>query len=511
MLLSRLVETSKQVAQTRARSTKISLLAEALAELDPQEIRIGTAYLTGELPQGKIGVGYAKVSELSSTTPAQAPSLQVSEVDHRLNEVKNLGGAGSARAKSQNLRQLFSLATPNEQRFLTLLLVGELRQGAQQGLIADAVARAAHVSSNSVRRALMVSGSITKTAEAALLKGESGLDQMRLNLFTPLLPMLAQTTDSSAEALSGKRALRAEFKLDGARVQVHKQGELVRVYSRKLNDVTHAVPELVELARSLPAQSLILDGETIALRPDGRPQPFQTTMRRFGRRLDVEALAKRLPLSSFFFDCLHADGQDLLELTEQQRGQKLAELAPPDTLIPHTLVRSEADIHAFLEQSLSRGHEGLMLKDPEAPYEAGRRGAGWLKLKPVHTLDLVVLAVEWGSGRRKGWLSNLHLGARDPAGGFVMLGKTFKGMTDELLRWQTDKLSQLSVGSEGHVVHVRPELVVEVAFDGLQKSPQYPGGLALRFARVRRYRTDKTAAQADTIELCRQLYEQQNA
>lgn len=510
MLLRELSDVSQEVSTTSSRSAKIGLLATALSRLSPAEIAIATAYLAGELPQGRIGVGYASLKALSGSNAAVEARLELVEVDRRLTEVLEASGAGSERRRRQGLFELFALATAPEQAFLTRLLLGELRQGARQGLIGEAIARAARVPPALVRRALMVSGSLTGTARAALLEGDAGLASMRLSLFTPMLPMLAQTAANSKEALKGRTALQAQFKLDGARVQVHKQAQLVRVYTRKLNEVTEAVPELVELVRALPAHSLILDGEAIALGADGRPAPFQTTMRRFGRKKNVAQWIEELPLKCRFFDCLHADGQDLLDVAEKQRGEILASVVPGETLVPERLVSAPEEIDAFLQQSLDSGHEGLMLKDPEAPYEAGRRGAGWLKLKPVHTLDLVVLAVEWGSGRRRGWLSNLHLGARDEQGGFVMLGKTFKGMTDELLRWQTAKLGELEIETDGQVVHVRPELVVEVAFDGLQKSSQYPGGLALRFARVKRYRLDKVAAQADTIERVRRLYRQQN-
>jgi DNA ligase-1 len=353
----------------------------------------------------------------------------------------------------------------------------------------------------------MLAGELPEVARAVLTEGRSGLARFHLQLFRPLQPMLASPAADLSEALDRLGEAALELKLDGARVQVHKAGDDVRVYSRRGNDVTLAVPELVETVQALPARQLLLDGETIALRPDGSPLPFQATMRRFGRKLDVDRLRGELPLTSFFFDILHLDGQDLIDRPAGERFAAMAE-AMPDLTVPRLVTADSDEADAFFAQALAQGHEGIMAKATDGPYEAGRRGFSWLKIKPAHTLDLVVLAAEWGHGRRQGWLSNLHLGARDPDnGGFVMLGKTFKGMTDERLAWQTKRLQELALGTDSWTVHVRPELVVEVAFSDVQESPQYPGGMALRFARVKRYREDKTAAEADTIGAVRKIFE----
>jgi DNA ligase-1 len=467
------------------------------------------AWLAGELPQGRIGVGWAALREaLAGAGRAEAaPALTLGELDAALTRLAGLRGRGSAAERARALRELLARCSEAEREFLAPLLLGELRQGALEGVMVEAIARAAGVPAAEVRRASMLAGSLAAVARAALERGPAGLASFRLQLFRPLQPMLAQTAQDPAGALrslGGRAAF--EWKLDGARVQVHREGDDVRVFTRGLIDATGRVPELVEAVRALPARALVLDGEAIALRRDGRPEPFQVTMRRFGRRLDVEALRAGLPLRGFYFDCLHLDGEDLLDRPAEERWRALAELLPEAARVPSLVAASEDEARAFLAEALASGHEGVMAKALAAPYEAGRRGAAWLKLKPAHSLDLVVLAVEWGSGRRRGLLSNLHLGARDPAsGGFVMLGKTFKGMTDEMLAWQTERLSALAVAREGHVVQVRPELVVEVAFDGVQASSQYPGGLALRFARVRRYRPDKRAEEADTIEAVRAL------
>jgi DNA ligase-1 len=337
-------------------------------------------------------------------------------------------------------------------------------------------------------------------------RGAPGLDQFRLELFRPLLPMLAQSASSVDEALGALESPRIETKLDGARIQLHKRGDEVRIFTRNLHEVSARIPEIVEAARSYAADSLVLDGEVLALAPDGRPEPFQVSMRRFGAKLDTERLRAELPLRAFFFDLLHLSGADFIDRPLSLRAEALAAIVPLDERVPSLAVSSAAEAASFLDAALAAGHEGVLVKASQAPYEAGRRGAGWVKVKPVHTLDLVVLAAEWGSGRRRGFLSNLHLGARgSEPGTFVMLGKTFKGMTDAMLAYQTEALQKLELGREGHVVHVRPELVVEVAFDGVQQSREYPGGVALRFARVRRYRTDKSATEADGIERVRSL------
>jgi DNA ligase-1 len=345
-------------------------------------------------------------------------------------------------------------------------------------------------------------------ASAVLLHGEAGLSGFSLKLLRPVKPMLAQPAEAIADALGRMDAAAFEFKLDGARVQVHKAGDEVRVFTRRLNDVTAAVPEIVELAKALPAEAIILDGEALALRADGKPHPFQVTMRRFGRKLDVEGMRRELPLASFFFDCLYCDGEALIDRGGGDRFTVLSRCLPEGIVIPRITTADQSEAEAFLEQALERGHEGVMAKALDATYEAGARGASWLKVKRTHTLDLVVLAAEWGHGRRRGWLSNLHLGARDPAtGGFVMLGKTFKGMTDDTLEWQTGRLQEIEVSRDRYTVYVLPDLVVEVAFSDVQESPQYPGGLALRFARLKRYRPDKRPEQADTIDMVRGIHQ----
>jgi DNA ligase-1 len=428
-------------------------------------------------------------------------------VDAALGAIASSAGAGSADRKRRLLGELLARATAGEQRFLGGLIMGELRQGALEGLVTDAVARAASLPTDRVRRAVMLAGDLPAVAAAALSQGEAGLARFSVQLFRPVLPMLSDTAVDEDAALAALGQAALEYKLDGARVQVHKSGEEVRVFSRRLNDVTVAVPELVEAVRVLPARELILDGETVALRPDGRPHPFQVTMRRFGRRLDVDRLRAELPLSSLFFDVLFLDGSPLLDEPLVRRVSVLAGVLSSDLIIPRCVTASPDAAREFMRRALALGHEGIMAKSLAAPYEAGRRGSHWLKLKPAVTLDLVVLAAEWGHGRRRGWLSNLHLGARDPeAGGFIMLGKTFKGLTDTMLAWQTERLLALEIGRDAYTVHVRPELVVEVAFNDVQASPHYPGGLALRFARVKRHRTDKSAADADTIAAVRAIH-----
>ena len=464
------------------------------------------AYLCGETPHGKLGLGYATLRDARSAARHGDP-LTLAEVDAALARLRATSGKGSAGARTAQLEALFSRASDDERDFLRRLIVGELRQGALEGVMLDAIAAAADLPAGDVRRATMLAGGLAAVANAALTEGATGLARFAIRLMRPVQPMLATPADDLAGALAtlGRAAL--EWKVDGARVQVHKDGDEVRVFTRSLNDVSAAVPEVVEAVRALPARQLILDGETIALAPTGAPRPFQVTMRRFGRKLEVERLRAELPLAVFFFDCLRCDGEDLVARPARERFAALAGALPPGLAIPRIVTSDVAEGEAFLAGALAAGHEGVMAKALDAPYEAGRRGAGWLKIKRAHTLDLVVLAAEWGSGRREGWLSNLHLGARDPAsGGFVMLGKTFKGLTDATLEWQTAEFLARESGRDGHIVHVRPELVVEIAFNDLQASPHYPGGLALRFARLKRYRPDKTAAEADTIDTVRALY-----
>jgi DNA ligase-1 len=504
MQLARLVHASREVGATRSRRQKVALLSACLSALAPEEIEIGVSFLSGELRQGRIGVGYAGLHALSAPAAAD-PSLELREVDATFERIASLRGAGSGGERERQLLGLFARASAEEQDFLRRLLVGELRQGALEGVMLDAIAEACAVPAAAVRRAVMLSAQPGAVARAARERGGAGLEQFKLELFRPLQPMLAQSASDVRDALARLSHAAFEWKLDGARVQVHRAGEDVRVFTRTGNDVTAAVPEVVLAARALPARTLVLDGEAIALEPGGRPRSFQTTMKRFGRKLDVERMRAELPLSCFFFDLLHLDGQDLIDVPASERARAFEQLVPAAMRVERATIEDAGAAEAFLARALAAGHEGLVAKSLDASYEAGRRGAGWLKIKSAHTLDLVVLAVEWGSGRRKGWLSNLHLGARAANGEFVMLGKTFKGMTDEMLAWQTAQLLALETSRDAYTVYVRPELVVEIAFDGLQESPHYPGGLALRFARVKGYRPDKPASEADTIETVRAL------
>ena len=474
----------------------------------PKLVAVVVSWLSGELPQRQIGVGWAALRSLPPA--ATEPSLTVLDVDARFSEIGTVAGKGSQARRAELVTGLFSQATDAEQMFLRRLLGGELRQGALLGVMADAVAKAADVPAAAVRRAAMLGGALPAVAAAALTAGEAALEQFTLKVGQPVGPMLAQTASGVAEALErlGGTAV-FEAKLDGARVQIHRAGDEVSIYTRSLDDVTARLPEVVEATLALPVTDLIADAEAIALRPDNRPHRFQVTASRFGRSVDITAAREAQPLSVFVFDLLHLDGTDLLDLPTSER------LAAMDAIVPAVhrvdrLITDDADAaQGFLDATLAAGHEGVMAKSLTAPYEAGRRGAGWLKVKPVHTLDLVVLGVEWGSGRRTGKLSNIHLGARDPATGeFVMLGKTFKGMTDAMLDWQTTRFTELADGpTDGYVVKVRPEQVVEIAFDGVQGSSRYPGGMALRFARVLRYRDDKSPAEADTIDTVRALYQ----
>ena len=507
MHLHDLVAASTTVSSTPSRKKKTAALAQCLRQMELDEVPIGVGLLRGRPPQGKIGLGYSIVSRVTAPGAA-APSLTLREVDRRLTELKGVSGAGSGQRRERLLGELLALCTGEEQDFLRRAILGAVRQGALDGVIVEGVAAAAEVDAARVRRAVMLRGDLTEVAVAALRGGEAELGGFSLQMFVPLQPMLAQPGGALDEALPELGEAEAEFKLDGARIQVHKDGEKIEVYTRKLRPVTPAVPEVVELVTRLPARRLILDGEAIALRPDGTPRPFQETMRRFGRKSASASMREEIPLSAHFFDCLVLDDQTLIDAPTRERLDALHGALPPEAVVPHQRVNTLEDAEAFLASALRVGHEGLMLKGLDAPYEAGRRGAAWRKIKPAHTLDLVVLAAEWGSGRRQGWLSNLHLGARDPAeGGFVMLGKTFKGLTDELLTWQTEAFLAREIGRDQWTVHVKPELVVEIAFDGVQASPHYPGGMALRFARVKRYRDDKTAAQADTIERVRAIFE----
>ncbi|WP_422773568.1 ATP-dependent DNA ligase [Plantactinospora sp. WMMC1484] len=592
-----LAATSAAVAATSGRRAKVELLAEALRTLAPDELAAGSAYLAGELRQRQTGVGYASLRELPP--PADQPTLTVADVDNAIAALAEVRGTGSQNRRRELLATLFAAATVDERRMLLHLFSGELRQGAQAGLLTEAIARAAEVPLPTVRRALLLAGDLKTVAVAALTGGASTLAEFALQVGRPLAPMLAQSAASVEEALSavGLPAV-VDVKLDGIRIQVHRSGDDIAVFTRSLDEITPRVPEVVAAVRALPARELVLDGEAIALDASGRPRPFQETASRAATRgarravraetggatrpapggagvvgaadddggdeagsrsfgaapagataagsargavvpVDISEMPRigtsgaapaEIPapdhptaaapsvlsaartsgdvvLTPYFFDILHLDGVDLLDAPGHERWTALAGIVAPAQLVERITVDTVEQASAAFTAAVDSGHEGIVVKAPEAPYDAGRRGAAWVKVKPRHTLDLVVLAVEWGSGRRKGWLSNLHLGARDPeTGGFVMLGKTFKGLTDELLRWQTERFQQLAVERGDWVVRVRPEQVVEIAFDGVQSSPRYPGGVALRFARVLRYRDDKSAAEADTIDTVRAIH-----
>ena len=504
--------TSVEVGGTSSRLTKVAHIAELLrrAAAEPDVVAIIVSWLSGELRQRQIGVGWASLR--SRPPPASDPVLTVIGVDATFSKIGAVSGKGAQATRAELVAGLFAAATETEQAFLLRLLGGELRQGALAGIMADAVAKEAGIPAPAVQRAAMLGGDLPAVAAAGLSGGAVALDAFTLRVGRPVGPMLAQTATGVADALERHGGTTIfEAKLDGARVQIHRAGDEVTVYTRSLDDVTARLPEVVEATLALPVTDLIADGEAIALRPDNRPHRFQVTASRFGRSVDVAwalAAQKAEPLSVFFFDILHRDGLDLIDAPTTERLAALDAVVPPVHRVDRLMTADPSEAADFLDATLAAGHEGVMAKAPDAPYQAGRRGAGWLKVKPVHTLDLVVLAVEWGSGRRRGKLSNIHLGARDPVSGeFVMVGKTFKGMTDSMLDWQTARFTELAVGgTEGYVVQLRPEQVVEVALDGVQKSSRYPGGLALRFARVVRYRDDKSPAEADTIDAVRALY-----
>jgi len=499
VLFARIAEISAAVAATRARLEKRALLAAALREAQADEIEVVATYLSGRVRQRRTGVGWRTLAALPS--PASVPSLTPFDVDQRLEEISALAGAGSQAGRARAVTALFGALTEPEQGFLRGLILGEVRQGALDSLLLEAIADASDVPVTAVRRAAMFSALTGPVARAALTGGIGALEQFRPMVLQPVRPMLASAAPDLPAALAKLRgeandAVAADCKVDGIRVQVHRSGSEVAVFTRSLEDITERVPEVVEVVRALPAEHLILDGEAIALDPAGRPRPFQETASRTGSHEGGEGAA---PLTVYFFDLLHRDGTNFITAPASERLAALEQVVPARALVPRRVTGDAAELEAFFREVVALGHEGLVLKDLTAPYDAGRRGAAWVKVKPRHTLDLVVLAVEWGSGRRHGWLSNVHLGARD-GDGFVMLGKTFKGMTDEMLQWQTRRFLELETHREGHVVHVRPEQVVEIAFDGVQRSPRYPGGVALRFARVLRYREDKSPGEADTID-----------
>ena len=509
-----LVGASNAVADQPARGRKVVILADFLASLPAAEVPAAVRMLTGTVP-APLGVGpvrlraaWTESAEQPSFDMAGAP-LTVGDVERALRDVAAAGGTGSVTKKVARLRALLDRATPEQQDFLLRLCFGELRQGALDGVMLDAVTKAFGVAHARVRRAHMLTGDLAETAFVAAGTGDEGLAEIGLRLFRPLEPMLASASDTLDEPLARHGSTILEWKLDGARIQVHKSGGEVRVFTRSLRDVTPVVPEVVATVAALAVDTVVLDGEAIALRPDSRPHPFQITMSRFGARMPG-ATAESIPLTPFFFDVLYFDGETLIDRPQRERSRILRAIVASGNVLP-TLETDRADeAEAFMERARAVGHEGVVAKDPEAPYEAGRRGKAWIKVKAARTLDLVVLAVERGSGRRSGWWSNIHLGARDERGGFVMLGKTFKGMSDETLRWQTETFPTLAAGTDGWVMHLRPEIVAEIAFNEIQSSSRYPGGLALRFARLVRYRPDKTPEEADTIETVRELFAAQS-
>jgi DNA ligase-1 len=500
VLLAEIVGAWRAVASTTSRLTKVEVIAALLRQAEPEDAEVIVTWLSGELRQRRTGVGWATLRDVPSA--ATAATLTVSEVDASFEAIAGLSGSGSAGERRRRVHEVFARATDHEQAFLRALVSGELRQGALEAVMTDAIARASGVPVTDVRRAVMLCGAPAPVAVSALRDGSAGLLSYGLRVGRPVQPMLASTAPSVADAMARLGSAAVEWKLDGIRVQVHRSGADVGVFTRSLDDITARVPEIVEQARALPAQTFVLDGEAIALRADGRPRPFQET----GSRVASRAVQEPAPLSWFVFDVLHVDGRDMLDRPASDRDDVLSSFVPASLRAPRLVTSSVDEAQAFFAETVARGHEGVVVKSLDAPYEAGRRGAGWLKVKPVHTLDLVVLAAEWGHGRRRGWLSNLHLGARDPESGeFVMLGKTFKGLTDDVLRWQTEKLLSLETSRNEWQVFVAPALVVEIAIDGVQRSSRYPGGVALRFARVLRYRGDKNPAEADTIETVQAL------
>jgi DNA ligase 1 len=497
VLMNDVVATSSVVSATRSRLAKVDALADLIRRAGEQ-VRAVVAFLAGTTLQGRIGAGWRTLVNLR-TPPADEPSLTVAEVNHTFDEVAVTSGKGSANRRNELLSTLFGKATKAEQDFLLRLVAGELRQGALEGIMLDAIAKASEIDKETVRRAFMLSGQLPDTAAAAMTGGAAALNTFGLQLGRPIRPMLASPAEDLEEALAGGPSV-VEYKLDGARIQVHKNGDDVHVYTRTLREITAAVPELVELVQNLPARQTVLDGETLALTDDGRPRPFQETMSRFGATSERELL-----LRPYFFDCMHLDGTDLIDAPLRERNAALHK-AVGDLVIPGALEPTQEEADQLLADALRAGHEGVVVKTLDSTYQAGRRGKSWRKVKPVHTLDLVVLAAEWGHGRRTGFLSNLHLGAADPDGGPpVMVGKTFKGLTDELLAWQTTEFPNHEDHRDDWTVYLKPRLVVEIALDGVQVSTRYPGGVALRFARVVRYRPDKEPADADTIDAVRSM------
>ena len=496
-MLADVVTASSEVAATSSRSRKIAILAELLRRLDPNEVALAVGFLTGVPRQGRVGIGYSTIYGIERA-PAGEASLTIGELDRAIAEVQQTTGSGSAARRKQILGELLGRATQQEADFVKRLFTGELRQGALAGLMVDAISKAAGISGGIVRRALMLSGDLTRTAEIAITKGEEGLREVGFEIFRPILPMLASTAASVSDAVESFERSSVEWKLDGIRIQIHCRGDTIRIYTRNLNELTHALPGIVDAVRRLAVTQAVFDGEALWMGEHG-PAAFQDTV----SQLDSEAAPEGIV--TFLFDLLHLEGDDLLDTPLEERAARLEAVAP-HLRIPSVVTSDPETARRMLDEALRAGHEGIVVKDAASLYNAGRRGKAWRKVKPVRTYDLVVLGAEWGHGRRRGWLSNLHLGARDPrTGGFLMVGKCFKGLTDALLEWQTKELLARETDRRGIAVHVRPELVVEIALDGVQASTRYPGGVALRFARVKRYRPDKSAQEADVIDDLRAL------
>jgi DNA ligase-1 len=508
MLFRDLVEVSKRVSATTRKKEKASLLAECLKHSQGEEIALAASYLSGQVPQGSLCIGWTILQKTLENLDERPRPLSLLEVNLFFDEITQSRGEGSVKKKVKALHDLFSSAREDEKEFLAGLIMGEVRQGALEGLVLEAIAQASGLAAERIQQGVMFSGNIGEVARVALEEGLEGFSRFQPKLFHPIIPMLANAAEGEGDALARWGQVACELKIDGARIQIHKNGEEIRVFTRHLKEVTERVPEIVAVARRFRLDKAIFEGETLAMRPDGRPLPFQTTMRRFGRVQDIERMKKEIPLTSYFFDLLYLDGEPLFDEPYRKRFELLCEGVPSEYQIPQIVTADEKVVREFLKKSLEAGHEGIMAKGVDSPYVAGHRGFYWLKIKPTKTLDLVILAAEWGHGRRKGWLSNLHLGARDPdSGQFVMLGKTFKGLTDEMLQWQTEKLFSLETHRDEWTVYVQPELVVEIAFNDLQESPRYPGGLALRFARVRHYREDKSLSEVDTIQRVQAMFE----
>jgi DNA ligase-1 len=504
VLLDEVVAVSDTVAATRSRLAKVDALAGLLAQLAPDELAPAVGFLLGKPRQGRVGVGWRGLSK-AAAEPAAEPSLTIDDVDGFLEQLTTLAGAGSAGQRTSAVRDVTARATKREQDFLGRMLLGEMRTGALEGVVIDAIARAAEQPGDVVRRAAMLSGDLGETARIALTGAPGELEAVGLVVGRPVLPMLAASAPTTAEAVATTGEASVEYKLDGARIQVHRSGDDVRIFTRNLADITHRLPEVADVVRAMPLRDVILDGETLALDEDDAPRPFQDTMSRFGADAAREAV-----LHPWFFDVLHLDGRDLIDEPLAARRAALERIAPAHR-IPGVITADPDEAERVSRDALDAGHEGVVVKAIDSVYAAGRRGSSWVKVKPVHTYDLVVLAAEWGYGRRTGWLSNLHLGALDPTGefgepgAFVMVGKTFKGLTDALLTWQTEYFQEIETGRTAGAVQVAPTTVVEIAIDGVQRSTRYPGGVALRFARVKRYRDDKSAAEADTIQSLRAL------